>query len=95
MFGLGERAALNLALEHQDWVLLMDDRRPFLEAVRLGLQVLCTPMLIVQLYTEGTVERREALEALARLAALQTVSPTLSAAAIAQLRRVGEELEER
>lgn len=84
-FGPGERAAINLALEHRDWLLLIDDRRPFLEAVRLGLRVLCTPVLVVQLYTEGRLDPRQTLEALARLAGMQTVSPALLSAALAQL----------
>jgi hypothetical protein len=84
-FGLGERAAMNLALEHRDWLLLIDDQRPFQEAVRLSLRALCTPVLVVQLYVEGRLDARQALEALARLAVLQTVSPALLAAALAQL----------
>jgi predicted nucleic acid-binding protein len=61
-FGPGERSAINLALERPDWLLLIDDRRPFLEAVRLGLQVLCTPVLVVQLYTEEILDARQVLE---------------------------------
>ena len=59
-FGLGERAAINLALEHRDWVLLIDDRRPFLEAERLGLRVLCTPVLVADLHTRNEFDAREA-----------------------------------
>jgi predicted nucleic acid-binding protein len=84
-FGLGERAAMNLALEHRDWLLLIDDQRPFQEAVRLNLRALCTPVLVVQLYVEGRLDARQALKALARLAVMQTVSPALLAAALAQL----------
>lgn len=84
-FGPGERAAINLALEHRDWVLLMDDRRPFLEAERLGLRVLCTPVLVVDLCMEEKLDARQALEVLGRLAALQTVSPDLLAASLAHL----------
>lgn len=87
-FGPGERSAINLALEHRNWVLLIDDRRPFLEAARLELRVLSTPVLAVQLFSEGKLDVAQALEALARLAALQTVSPDLLAAALAHLGRI-------
>ena len=82
-FGTGERAAINLALEHRDWILLIDDRRPFIEAERRALNVLCTPVLVVDLFSEGKLDARQALEALARLAAMQTVSRDLIAASLA------------
>jgi predicted nucleic acid-binding protein len=84
-FGPGERDAMNLALEHSDWLLLLDDRRPLLEAQTLGLRTICTPVLIADLVHEGRLKIEEGLESLARLAALQTVSPTLIEAAIAQV----------
>lgn len=84
-FGPGERAAINVALEHRDWILLMDDRRPFLEAERRRLKVLCTPALVVDLYTVGKLDAARALRVLARLAAMQTVSPDLIAASLAHL----------
>jgi predicted nucleic acid-binding protein len=86
-FGPGERAALNLALEHRDWILLMDDHRPFQEATRLGLWVLCTPVLVIALFGTRQLNAEQALTSLAGLAALQTVSPHLLAAALAQLGR--------
>jgi predicted nucleic acid-binding protein len=86
-FGPGERAAMDLAIENPGWVLLMDDQRPFQEAVRLGIDVLCTPVLVVGLFTEGALSAKQALLGLARLAALQTLSPHLLAAALAQLGR--------
>jgi predicted nucleic acid-binding protein len=86
-FGSGERASLNVALEHRDWVLLMDDQRPFQEAIRLGLKAVCTPVLVVALFSKGVLSAREALEILGRLAAMQTLSPHLLSAALAQLGR--------
>jgi predicted nucleic acid-binding protein len=86
-FGPGERAAIDLALEHPDWVLLMDDHRPLQHAASLGLRVVCTPALAIALYGEGALSAQEALLVLARLAALQTVSPSLLAAALAHLGR--------
>ena len=84
-FGPGERAAINLALEHPEWVLLLDDQRPFRVAAERGLRVICSPVLVVAHYEEDRLEARGALGALARLAALGTVSPHLIAAALAQL----------
>jgi len=84
-FGPGERAAMNLALENADWLLLVDDRRPLQEAQRLGIRAICTPVLIVGLFHDGTIEFEQALQALARLTAMQTVSPTLIEAALAQV----------
>lgn len=84
-FGARERAAMNLALEHRDWVLLVDDRRPLLEAQRLGLKTLCTPVLVTDLFEQGGLDLNEALQALARVAAMQTVSPALIEVALAQL----------
>lgn len=81
-FGSGEREAINLALEHRGWVLLMDDRRPLLEAQRVGLRTVCTPVLVADLFDEGRLNPGQALEALARLTALGTVSPALIEAAV-------------
>lgn len=86
-FGPGERSAINLALQHPEWVLLLDDYRPFQEAVHRQLRVLCSPVLAVALFDEGRLDARAVLESLARLAALQTVSPHLLAAALVQVSR--------
>jgi predicted nucleic acid-binding protein len=84
-FGSGERGAMNLALEHRDWILLVDDRRPLLEAQRLGLRTLCTPVLVVDLFDKEELSLPEAVQSLARLAAMGTVSPALLEVALAQL----------
>lgn len=86
-FGLGERAAIDLAWENREWILLLDDHRPFQAVVRLGLKVLCTPVLAVGFLDEGRLTAHDALFVLGRLAASQTVSPHLIAAALAQLGR--------
>jgi hypothetical protein len=90
-FGPGERDALNLALEHRDWILLIDDRRPLLEAERRGLIVLCTPVLVVDLFSEGRLDIRQALDISARLAAMQTVSPDLLEPATHRLNAIWKE----
>jgi predicted nucleic acid-binding protein len=85
--GPGERAAINLALEHPDWILLLDDQKPYQEAVQRGLRVLCSPVLVAAMFSEGALDVSHAMLALARLAALQTVSPHLLAAAITHVGR--------
>ncbi|HLG72505.1 MAG TPA: hypothetical protein VK009_18970 [Chloroflexota bacterium] len=89
-FGPGERQALNVALEHRDWVLFIDDRRPFEEAIRLGLQAISSPALVVLLAREGAMSTEEALATLARLAALGRLSPRLIDAASAALQQLEE-----
>lgn len=84
-FGPVEREAISVALEHPDWVLLMDDYRPFRAATALGITAVCSPVLTVALFAENALSAAEALTILARLAAMQTVSPFLLTAALAQL----------
>jgi predicted nucleic acid-binding protein len=84
-FGPGERGAIQLALEHRDWLLLLDDQRPFVAATSMGLKVICTPVFAVALHQAGAFDARQTLTVLARLAAMQTVSPHLVAAALAHL----------
>jgi hypothetical protein len=86
-YGAGERATLNLALENPEWLVLMDDHRPFQEGIRRQLNMICTPVLATALFNRGEIDARQTLEILASLAAIQTVSPHLLAAALAQLGR--------
>jgi predicted nucleic acid-binding protein len=89
-FGSGERSALNVAIEHPDWILLIDDRRPFEEAERRGLRALCSPVLVVVLYAQGALREATATRILAALRASGTLSPRLvdaSAALFDQVRR--------
>ena len=76
-FGAGERATISVALEHREWVLLLDDRRAFEYAAGLGLRVLCTPLLIVALREDGELDLAAAGQLLDRLAAMGTMSPVL------------------
>lgn len=77
MFGPGERATINLVLEHPDWVLLLDDRRPFDWAEAHGIPVMCSPLSVVGWFQEGTLELREAEHLLAQRTAPGTMSPVL------------------
>jgi len=84
--GVGERAAMNLAVEHPHWALLIDDRRPFQAARRMGLTVVCTPLLVVRLADERILANAEADALLRRLAMFNTVSPHLISEAVLLLR---------
>ena len=90
-FGRGERAAINAALEHPGWTLLIDDYRPYRVVAERQVAVLCTPLLAVLLYREGVLDERAVLSALSELAAIETVSPHLLAAALAHLGRLFRE----
>ncbi len=76
-FGVGERAAISVAIEHPGWVLLLDDYRPYTVAVNRGINVTCSPPRAVTLYDEQVFSEEQFLEALARLYAIGTVSPRL------------------
>lgn len=76
-FGAGERAAMSVALGHRDWMLLLDDYRPYRASVERGMRVLCSPMLAVTLYDEGVIAEERLLAILDRLEAIRTVSPRL------------------
>ena len=91
--GAGERAAISLAIEHPDWALLIDDRRPFLAARRMGLLAVCTPVLVVRLAEERVLSADQADTLLRRLAGFNTVSPYLIGEAMLLLRRPSEATE--
>ncbi len=84
-FGPGERAAINLAIENEGWILLMDDRRPFQAAEALGLAPIASPVYAASLYQRGVLDERGVLAVLARLSARSTVSPQLIDLALAQI----------
>jgi predicted nucleic acid-binding protein len=84
-FGLGEREAINLAHEHRDWTLLLDDLRPFRAAVELGLSPVSTPAYAAALYERRLLDEVAVLTVLARLATRGTVSPQLLALALTQI----------
>lgn len=63
----------------------MDDYRPYRAAESLGLPVLCTPVLAVILLEDREATEADTLTTLARLAAMQTVSPHLLASALVRV----------
>ena len=93
-FGPGERSAMNLAMEHRDWTLFIDDVRPFRAAEELGLSPVSSPAYAVSLYSRQVLDRAGVLEALARLAARSTLSPPLIDVALSQVASIAKERRE-
>ena len=74
LYGEGERAAINLALE-RSLPLLIDDWRPYEAARMAGVAVVNTPAYLVQLYSQGRLTLNEVLGDLGRLARRGTLRP--------------------
>lgn len=54
LFGTGEAHAIALAIEHQ-WVVLLNDVRPFIYARALGLRCVSVPSFCVMLFSQGKI----------------------------------------
>lgn len=94
LYGSGERAALNLALE-RNYVLLIDDWRPYEAAQAAGIEVVNTVAYLVQLYERKCIPFEQAVSALARLTRRGTVRPVwlhsaLTLVAEIRQKRVGQ-----
>lgn len=76
-YGAGEREAMSIARERPNWMLLLDDFRPYRACLVRDMNVLCSPLFAVKLYDEGALDDRELDDVLFRLEALKTVSPRL------------------
>ena len=74
LYGDGERAAINLALE-QDLLLLIDDWRPYEAARAASVEVVNTLAYLVQLYAQGRVTVEHVLSDIGRLARRGTLRP--------------------
>ncbi len=89
LYGDGERAAINLALERQ-LVLLIDDWRPYEAARAAGVNVVNTPAYLVQLYNQERIPLERILEDFARLTRRGTLRPEwlhVALSLVAELRR--------
>jgi predicted nucleic acid-binding protein len=74
LYGEGERAAINLALERR-LPLLIDDWRPYEAARMAGVRVVNTPAYLVQLYAQGRLTLNQVLSDLGRLTRRGTLRP--------------------
>jgi len=89
LYGLGERAAINLALERK-LLLLIDDWRPYEAARAAGLPTVNTVVYLTHLCARGRLGVNQVLEALGALARRGTIKPewiTLGITLVAELRR--------
>ena len=89
LYGDGERAAINLALERK-LLLLIDDWRPYEAARAVGVEVVNSLVYLLRLYEQGRVELERVLNSLAKIARRGTMRPEWIRAALeltAELRR--------
>jgi predicted nucleic acid-binding protein len=91
LYGDGERAAINLALERK-LLLLIDDWRPYEAARVVGVEVANTPAYVVQLYKQSRLSLERILDHFARLTRRGTLKPEWLQAAltlVVELRKKG------
>lgn len=74
LYGDGERAAINLALERK-LLLLIDDWRPYEAAQAAGAEVVSSVAYLVGLYGQNRATIQTMLNALARIARRGTIRP--------------------
>jgi predicted nucleic acid-binding protein len=92
LYGDGERAAINLALERR-LLLLIDDWRPHEAAQAAGVEVINSVAYLVGLYEQKRIALERALQTLARMARRGTLRPEWIHSAlrvVAEIRRKGE-----
>ncbi len=92
LYGDGERAAINLALE-RTLLLLIDDWRPYEAAHAAGVDVVNTPAYLVQLYQQGRFAVERVLGDLGRIARRGTVRPEwiqYALQVVAEIRKKGK-----
>jgi predicted nucleic acid-binding protein len=92
LYGDGERAAINLALERR-LLLLIDDWRPYEAAQAAGLEVINSLAYLVGLYEQKRIRLERVLQTLARMTRRGTLRPEWIHSAtrvVAEIRRKGE-----
>jgi predicted nucleic acid-binding protein len=92
LYGDGERAAINLALERR-LLLLIDDWRPYEAAQAAGVEVINSVAYLVGLYEQKRITLERALQTLGRMTRRGTLRPEWIHSAlrvVAEIRRKGE-----
>ena len=92
LYGDGERAAINLALERK-FLLLIDDWRPYEAAQAAGIEVVNSLAYLIGLYEQKRITLERVLHALARTTRRGTPRPEWIQSAVrvvAEIRRKGE-----
>ncbi len=93
LYGDGERAAINLALERK-LLLLIDDWRPYRAAQAVGVEVVNSLAYLVGLYEQKRITAERVLNALARITRRGTLTPEWIHSAVkivSEIRRKGED----
>ncbi len=93
LYGDGERAAINLALERK-LLLLIDDWRPYGAAQAAGVEVVNSLAYLVGLYEQKRITAERVLNALARITRRGTLRPEWIQSAVrivSEIRRRGED----
>jgi predicted nucleic acid-binding protein len=92
LYGDGERAAINLALERK-FLLLIDDWRPYEAAQAAGVEVVNSLAYLVGLYDQKRITLDRVLHGLAKTTRRGTLRPEWIQSAVrvvAEIRRKGE-----
>jgi predicted nucleic acid-binding protein len=74
LYGDGERAAINLALDRR-LLLLIDDWKPYQAAIEYGVEVVSSLVYLVRLYEQDRISAERVLDALAKMMRRGTVKP--------------------
>jgi predicted nucleic acid-binding protein len=90
LYGDGERAALNLALERH-LLLLIDDWKPYEAARAAGVEVINTPAYLVHLYAQERVPEAQVVNDLSRLARRGTLRPAWIQAALTMVAAIRQQ----
>ncbi len=93
LYGDGERAAINLALERK-LLLLIDDWRPYEAAQAAGVEVVNSLAYLLGLYEQKRITLERGLNALARITRRGTLRPEWIEPAVrilSEIRREGED----
>ena len=94
LYGEGERAAMNVALERK-LILLIDDWKPYQTALESGIEVVNTPIYLIRLCRQNRVTDEKGLECLARLMKRGTIKPAWISAALEMIALQRKEREEK
>ena len=93
LYGEGERAAINVALERK-LILLIDDWKPYQIALESGIEVVNTPIYLIRLNRLNRMTDEKAMDCLARLMKRGTVKPAWISAALEMIALQRKEREE-
>ena len=90
LYGDGERAAINLAIERR-CLLFIDDWRPYVAAQAVGVAVANTPAYLVQLYEQARISVETVLSHLNALTRRGTIKPEWVHAALKMTSEIRKE----